>query len=283
MHVGKEPNYHTACEWWSDVRDYATPVGWKNHMFRFNVLFNGTLLADLAPRLIYAPWKRFAAWEGQGVQINFPYLDAFHWWEHFGRGDNRMTRQSWTDNPTPVLRSEWPRYGLLIRQEIFGFIPGAGDVQTGLEPLFAWIRFSVADRVEALRPGVPPYNRHPLCVAISRPHVIPTMECRLNLLHRQEESLYPRALTPSTRYGARSLRASHVITEKNATDGQYTLLTGSFGYPMVWSVQAALTMIFALDPWGRHEDVARALELYRTYQGQVAPPSPHLKAHRRSA
>jgi hypothetical protein len=194
-----EPNYREACAWWPDITDYVTPVGWKDHMFRFNVLFNGTILAQPAPRLIYAPFKRFAQWEDQGVQLNFPYLEAFHWWEHFGRGDDRMTRQGWRDRPAPVLWSQWPKYGIMVRQEVFAYIPGAEEVQTGIEPLFLWVRMSFADRMPAIQPALPPHGRCCIHVRINRPHIIPTMERRLNLLHDWTRSRYPRALqAPAT-------------------------------------------------------------------------------------
>src|SRR5689334_14990851 len=41
----QEPNYALASGWWTDLWNIWTPVGWKDHLYRFNVLWNGTILA----------------------------------------------------------------------------------------------------------------------------------------------------------------------------------------------------------------------------------------------
>lgn len=380
-----EPTYEMACQWWPDATDYITPLGWRDHMFRFNILFNGTILAQPAPRLIYAPFKRFKQWENQGVQLNFPYMEAYHWWEHFGRGDDRMTRQGWRDRPTPVLWSQWPKYGVLIQQEAFGYILGAQDVQTGIEPLFLWVRMSIADRMQAISPELPPYDRCCINVRVNRPHIIPTMERQLNLIHDWTQSRYPRplqapptydsakgyplvepdgrirlavapehncivhfgagkptsndylmqlwlkpkigehvnllvpmlpcdpavfndvlrqgydaALRESDRYWNRlpataarievpeepinrtikqTMKTVQVIAEKNPGDGRYTLLTSSFGYPMMWSTQLAMEMALTLDPLGYHADVDKYLEIFRAFQGVSKAPSKFIPRH----
>mgnify|MGYP001768000763 CR=1 FL=1 len=33
-----------ASQWWSELPKKWTPVGWKNHLFRYNVLFNGAVV-----------------------------------------------------------------------------------------------------------------------------------------------------------------------------------------------------------------------------------------------
>ena len=38
--------FETACQWWSDLPNIWTPIGWTDHLFKFNVLWNGTLLAE---------------------------------------------------------------------------------------------------------------------------------------------------------------------------------------------------------------------------------------------
>ena len=44
-----EPNYQSASQWWTELTKKWTPVGWRNHLFRYNVLFNGAVVAE--PRL----------------------------------------------------------------------------------------------------------------------------------------------------------------------------------------------------------------------------------------
>ncbi len=41
-----EPNFETACGWWSDLPNIRTPVGWEGHLFRFSVLWDGMLVAQ---------------------------------------------------------------------------------------------------------------------------------------------------------------------------------------------------------------------------------------------
>ncbi len=36
-----EPNANIACNWWPDVTNVWTPIGWPNHLFRFNVVYDG--------------------------------------------------------------------------------------------------------------------------------------------------------------------------------------------------------------------------------------------------
>jgi len=57
-----EPTAEMACTWWRDLRDYWTPIGWKDHPLRFNVLFNGSIIAD------HDPWGRLPMFKGLGAQ-----------------------------------------------------------------------------------------------------------------------------------------------------------------------------------------------------------------------
>ena len=57
-----EPDFKTACGWWPELSNKWTPIGWRDHMHRFNVLWNGTIVAE--PTLN----RRTAQWTGQGVQ-----------------------------------------------------------------------------------------------------------------------------------------------------------------------------------------------------------------------
>ena len=97
-----EPNALQACQGWPDLRNIWTPIGWKDHLFRFNVLFNGTLLAK--PDLN----RRTEAWKGQGVQVAFvpSCKEALKGWPASLTHDDGMTRQGWQDGPAPVLWTE---------------------------------------------------------------------------------------------------------------------------------------------------------------------------------
>src|SRR5665213_285581 len=41
-----EPNIEGARLWWPEPRNVWTPIGWKDHLFRFNSVYNGTLLCS---------------------------------------------------------------------------------------------------------------------------------------------------------------------------------------------------------------------------------------------
>ncbi|MEK7753190.1 MAG: hypothetical protein AAB654_14800, partial [Acidobacteriota bacterium] len=94
-----EPNYAVASTWWRDLPDIWTPVGWKNHLFHFNVFFNGMILA-----MPDTPNNRRAEqWKGQGALLTFLAATPFETFEAFGplqrtpytHADDGMVRQGW--------------------------------------------------------------------------------------------------------------------------------------------------------------------------------------------
>ncbi|MDO8683490.1 MAG: hypothetical protein Q7N50_08420 [Armatimonadota bacterium] len=182
-----EPNIETALEWWCDLPDKWTPVGWKDHLFRFNIMFNGAITAqpDVSART--------AKWAGQGVQLlvcpstenTRPYQSGL--WH-----DDNSVVQGWIDCAAPVLYSDWAADGLILRQEVFGHIPGAKDVESGVEPLFLWVRYSVQDRVEEL----PLPEKYGMRLQINAPCIKHSMNARNNTILIPDRARYPRDLTP---------------------------------------------------------------------------------------
>ncbi len=162
--AGPEPNAALADTWWPPQRNVWTPIGWPNHLFRFNVIYNGTVVAQPYP---YEPREVTLPWKGEDLQLTF-YLSSDKNNVHrpkppyqlSGLSDRGLGRQGWVDRPTPVLWSEWSLYemntmglsraGLLVRKEIFAYILGAHEVETGIEPLYSWIRLSVSHVDELL-------------------------------------------------------------------------------------------------------------------------------------
>ena len=61
QHVS-EPDLQAAMGWWTEIPGKYTVVGWKNHMFRFCVLHNGTIMAKPDVE------ARTHRWDGLGVQ-----------------------------------------------------------------------------------------------------------------------------------------------------------------------------------------------------------------------
>ena len=185
-----EPDFQTACQWWADLPNIWTPVGWKDHMFRFNVLWNGTLLAK--PDMN----RRTEQYAGQGLQLSLTpsFIAKPNFWQDWGSGwlhhDDGMVNQGWNADAAPVLWTEWSKDGLLLRSEVFAHIPGGADVATGIEPLFAWMRLSVHELCAAL----PLEPVHGFNLWLEAPHLTTTMSMRDNIWRHPESAAYPRPL-----------------------------------------------------------------------------------------
>ena len=152
-----EADVETARAWWPPERNVWTPVGWKDHYFRFNVVYNGTIICEPCPH--FAPVRPHALrWKGQSFQLTFaptedgmplplPQKPAQLW-----RLDGGHGLQGWgAGHATPVLWTEWRlNEGVIVRQEIFSHIQGGQQVESGIEPHYAWIRLAVT-HVDELR------------------------------------------------------------------------------------------------------------------------------------
>ncbi|MEA2064352.1 MAG: hypothetical protein U9P14_11680, partial [Gemmatimonadota bacterium] len=190
--VQPEPNAEIADSWWPPMRNVWTPIGWKDHFFRFNVLYNGTVIAQPHTR------KSTEKWAGQDIQLTvtpsakgeIPESSRREPYQLSSTPDGGVGNQGWTENPTPVLWTEWPlRDGLVLRKEIFAHIPGAGDIESGIEPLYAWIRLSVA-HVDGLKAP----EKFSFLIHLGKVHVRHTMRQEENLKVIPDRSGYPRRL-----------------------------------------------------------------------------------------
>ncbi len=188
-----EPTAEMACGWWPDLRDYWTPIGWEDHPIRFNVLFNGTIVADTNP------WGRLPMFKGLGVQLTVvPSPNGGYRSAPFVTRDTGGVRQGWMETDVPILWSEWSYDGIQLREEVFAHLPGGGDVETGREPLFAWVRLSIAGRCDPL-PLDPQYG---FAVKINAPHIATAMAYLGNISFISARSPYPRALSASDEGGS---------------------------------------------------------------------------------
>ncbi|GAB3419899.1 hypothetical protein [Flindersiella endophytica] len=152
-----EPDVRTALSWWPKQRNVWTPIGWKDHQFRFNVVYNGIVIAEPCPSLMKRPHAE--PFRGKDFQLTFAMYDDGDQPPlprdptPLYKLDQGFGIQGWRqDLRTPVLWTEWPsQAGLVMRQEIFAHVPGAPVVRTGVEPLYAWLRLSVVhvDEVRA--------------------------------------------------------------------------------------------------------------------------------------
>jgi hypothetical protein len=174
-----EPNVEVASAWWPEMENTWVPIGWKDHPLRFNILYNGTLVAQPV---------RYPA-RGQGVQLTFlpsrdgelPLSNSSRPYQLRSR-DGGVGDQGWSDNAAPVLWTRWRQDGVVLRQEAFAHLKGGGPVKTGTEPLFAWIRLSVADE---------PSARAFMLIRVNQPHIRTEMDRRKNLIADVTASAYP--------------------------------------------------------------------------------------------
>jgi hypothetical protein len=174
-----EPALNDALQWWPQLTNAWTPVGWKNHLFRFNVLYTGVILAEPHPKSPFAK-KHTQRWDGLGVQLTIlpvtegkdPRPKHPEPYQLTDGNANRIGRQGWRrDHSTPVLWTQWRQTdpsinSVVARQEIFAHIPEAADIETGVEPLFGWIRLSVEDLLEQI-----PRETVGFLLKINAPHI----------------------------------------------------------------------------------------------------------------
>jgi len=146
-----EPSMTKALTEWPDQINVWTPVSWKDHSYRFNVLYNGDILATPAPRWGW-PRENSTEWIGKdfmlkcsfkpdGNPVPIPVLRI-----PVSKIDGGHGIQGWDEaHATPVLWTEYrlPRQGAVIRQEFFSHAKGSNAVKTALEPLYGWMRLKV--------------------------------------------------------------------------------------------------------------------------------------------
>jgi hypothetical protein len=195
-----EPNVEIASEWWGPLTNAYTPVGWKDHLFRFNVFYSGMIMANPQPE---SDIKALDPWAGLGAQIGIMPsehgLDPERWrggtYQMTTDNGRRWGHQGLLDHPTPVIWTEWRQsfrsaLGYTLRQEVFAHVPGGEQVETGTEPLFAWIRMSIPE----VNPLMQPEPCH-ILVRINKPHWFPEMYEGRNCALRRTDAMYPRELT----------------------------------------------------------------------------------------
>lgn len=170
----REINAALANEWWPPLRQVWTPIGWKDHLFRFNCFYNGLIAAE--PSWILAIKNNVRPYEGLGTQLEFippddygqfyppPRTPFFMHQRDLGLGE-----QGWHDSATPQLWTNWRlKQGLVVRQSVFAHVPGGVGVESATEPLYAWIRLSVEHVDERSAP-----QSIPFVIRIAKRHTTP--------------------------------------------------------------------------------------------------------------
>src|ERR1051326_950064 len=154
--MNNEWNAKRACEFWPDQRGHWAPVWWKEHLYDFNVFYNGTILANPAGiglnRNIPPEDQIFAAELRPWLYASEPTVDACDGNLKAGFYPDGRHVASWAPGPAPVYVIEHAAYSmpLYVEQQQFAHIPGGKRVQRGDEPHFLWVRFVVSDVVEVI-------------------------------------------------------------------------------------------------------------------------------------
>ena len=384
-----EPDIQTALSWWPEPRNVWTPLGWKSHLFRFQVVYNGTLLCTPAGWMEKPHTKKY---NSQNFQLDFyPSLDGAlppmpHENTKVYKMDGGIGVQGWRDHKeTPVLWSDWPMQdGVVMRSEIFTHMKGGGEVVSGIEPLYAWVRLSVkhvdpirapkkyffavqlskdylnvtgtiedsvflfavpekAKLTEALTSKAIPQNggknlglqigqngkvrlrvqpggdgivsltetttnsgiynlkielpvREGAYADILVP-ILPFAESEIateaalgfdgalaeaETFWKKKPSTAARIHTPEKYINdaiARNIQFAQIIAERNPDNGEYSFLSGSYGYDALWSTPSSMISHMFLDLLGYHDVVAQHVQLYKKSQGTVKPPGPSFSQH----
>ncbi|GAA1707188.1 hypothetical protein GCM10009745_63800 [Kribbella yunnanensis] len=168
-----EADLATARSWWPPQRQEWTPIGWKGHLFRFNVFYNGMLMCEPGPG--WNTKENVMKYQGQGMQLQFlppdfhggfpspPSHARYMWQDDLGIGE-----QGWRpDTVAPVLWTRWrlPQ-GVVVRQSVFGHLKGGGAYEGETDPLYAWVRLEV-EKVDPVRAP----ETLPFVVRVARRHL----------------------------------------------------------------------------------------------------------------
>jgi len=159
LRAADEPTYAEAKTWWDPMENVWTPVGWKDHMFRYNVLYNGCIVAS--PHVILM-WTKPATQKyiDKGIML-VPKLAIRDVWDAepegdfiYAKVDGGVGKQGWNENhQAPVLWTELKKQDFVVKQEVFAHVTGGKETQTGIEPIFAWVKYVVENVPDGIADG----------------------------------------------------------------------------------------------------------------------------------
>jgi len=385
-----EPNVKTALMWWTPQQNVWTPIGWKEHLHRFQVVYNGHLLVTPAGRLLKPHTKKYV---GKDFQINaYPSPDGAL--PAMPKEDQKLKLldgglgiQGWReDHEAPVLWTDFPRHeGLVLRQEVVGHVTGGKAVEKGDEPLYAWVRLSVkhvdpirapekfffavqlsrvyyeqyghrddslylfaapkqakladpltakplaagdgaaaagldvvqggAVRLRVLpgaagavslaetKAGSGVYNLKvelPVKVGAHTDILVPMLAAPAEELNAEAKVSFDGAIAEADAFWkvkpasaarihtpekyindaiARNIQLAQVVAERNPENGEYSFLSGSYGYDGLWATPTSMVSHMFLDLLGYHDVTERHAQLFKKNQGTVRPPGPAYTMH----
>lgn len=154
---GREADVETAKSWWPEQYNVWTPLCWPDHFHKFAAIYNGNVL--ISPGQATAAKPHAKPFLGEDFQLTFCASADGREWPVPARGlfaltgsypilrewDGGLGVQGWLPgHEAPVLRTEYrSKDGIVLETNMFAHINGAGDVRTGIEPEYLWIRIAV--------------------------------------------------------------------------------------------------------------------------------------------
>jgi len=118
-------------------------LGWKNHLFEFVTLWNGSLVMPIGGRPAKTESLKHLI-ESQAQVSFFPTVADTPWrWSSASHAEDTGTIQQRIDGTLPVMVTEHYDGGVLVEQRMFCHVPGGKSLRRGDEPLFAWVRFEI--------------------------------------------------------------------------------------------------------------------------------------------
>lgn len=164
----EEPSVALAKLWWPEQYNVWTPVGWPDHYFKFNVLYNGTIILSPATQA----WRPHSQqWAGQDFQLTFCASENGSWFRMPAvpaiarEWEGGLGVQSWDfSHAAPVLRTEYrTKDGVVMESALFGHVTGGQAIETALEPLYGRLRLRVTHVDSYYHPA-----RYKMSVMLSR-------------------------------------------------------------------------------------------------------------------
>lgn len=140
----QEPTFREALQWFPEMQRPWGAVGWKDHLFEFVVFWNGSLGMPVAgPPNKIAGLEHLKATEAQlcffPTAVDNPWRRA-----NMCHAMDEHSTDAGLEGTSPVMVFEHRDSDFVVRQRVFGHVPGAKRLRRGDEPLFAWMRFELS-------------------------------------------------------------------------------------------------------------------------------------------
>ena len=150
--VYNETNLEEAFSWYPEMKNQYIPLGWKNCIFEFMLMWNGDIITPTKVLL------------KKGLE-NYHHTDAqfgFYWMVGEDirsyelvtdkRNDNLPFKRWYKDDWKPVAIINRFLKGIEIIETVFSHVPGGTELRSGDEPMYLWVDFEIKKVIDVLVP-----------------------------------------------------------------------------------------------------------------------------------